>query len=108
MFEVIFSHDVDITPRQAREATELGRRAGAEGGGGLEIGIEPCAVITVGFIWPCGTMRIGGCGTILDKATAAAAQLLGAEAKRTRLHPEKDAALIRKMTFLGNESGEQK
>jgi len=28
---------------------------------GPQIGVEPCVYITVGFIWPCGTMRIGGC-----------------------------------------------
>ena len=28
---------------------------------GPEVGIEPCIRITIGFIWPCGTLRIGGC-----------------------------------------------
>jgi hypothetical protein len=108
MFEVIFSHDVDVTPKQAREAAELGRRAGADGG--MEIGIEPCAEITVGFIWPCGTLRIGGCGTILSNQAVLAAQLFGGgEApKSLTLHPKKDEALIRKMALLGLTQGEKK
>lgn len=28
---------------------------------GPEVGIEPCVRITIGFIYPCGTLRIGGC-----------------------------------------------
>lgn len=106
MFEVIFSHDVDVTPKEARGTTELARKPQA--GGGLEIGVEPCAEITVGFIWPCGTMRIGGCGTILDKKAAVAARLLGGgQALRgVRLDPQRDAALIEKMVLLGSEGGE--
>jgi hypothetical protein len=106
MFEVIFSHDVDVTPRQA-QAAELERRAG--GLGGMEIGVEPCALITVGFIWPCGTMRIGGCGTVLNNQATLAAQLLGGgeEPKNVTLHPKKDEALIRKMALLSLTQAEK-
>jgi hypothetical protein len=98
MFKIIFSHDVDITPKEALALREKGKRAGA-GAGGLEIGIEPCAIITVGFIWPCGEMRIGGCGTILDKATANVARMVaGKDAPRVvKLDPEKDIETIQEM-----------
>jgi hypothetical protein len=110
MFEVIFSHDVDVTPKQAREATDLARRAPGGAAGGMEIGVEPCAEITVGFIWPCGTLRIGGCGTILSAEMARTAQLVGGgEAPRSMtLHPQKDEALIRKMALMGVEHSEGK
>ncbi len=108
MFEVIFSHDVDVTPKEAKSMMEMSKRAGAAGG--LEIGIEPCAVITVGFIWPCGHMRIGGCGTILSKESASIPRLLGVSdvVSGVKLDPEKNMDVIQKMVVLGMNKCESK
>lgn len=106
MFEVIFSQDVDITPKEARAMMEMGARAGADGG--MKLGIIPCAEITVGFIWPCGTMTIGGCGTILPEATANITRLLGASdaVSGVTLDPEKNKDIIQKMVVFGIKNKE--
>jgi len=108
MFEIIFSHDVDITPKEARSMMEMGARAGADGG--MKLGIIPCAEITVGFIWPCGTMRIGGCGTIIPEATANITRLLGASdaVSGVTLDPEKNKDVIQKMVVFGIKKSEKK
>ncbi len=108
MFKVIFSQDVDITPKEATATMEMTRRPGAAGG--MEIGIVPCAEITVGFIWPCGTMRIGGCGTILPNAPTSVAHLLGMSesVSGVRLDPEKNKEVIQKMVVFDIKKTEER
>jgi hypothetical protein len=108
MYKIIFSHDVDITPKEATEMMEMSKRAGAAGG--MEIGVEPCALITVGFIWPCGTLRIGGCGTVLSNTSANVTRLLGVSdaVSGLRLDPEKNMDVIQKMVVLGVKKCESK
>ena len=108
MFEVIFSQDVDITPKEAVAMREMGTRPAAEGG--MKLGIIPCAEITVGFIWPCGTMTIGGCGTILSEASANIPRLLGVSdaVSGVTLDPEKNKDIIQKMAVIGIKKSEKK
>ncbi len=108
MFEVIFSHDVDITPKEATAMMQGSTRAGGQGA--LEVGIEPCVLITIGFIWPCGELRVGGCGAILAKESASALRLLGVSdaVSGLKLDPEKDIDVIKKMVVLGTKSANKK
>jgi hypothetical protein len=93
MFEVIFSKRVDISPQEATEMKAMATRAGAAGG--MEIGVVPCAYITVGFIWPCGTLHVGGCATI--GASKLAALGVSSSGDKLKLDPKKNADLIQKM-----------
>jgi hypothetical protein len=97
MFEVVFSKDVDVTPQEAKAMRMMGTAVGASGG--VEIGVEPCAYITVGFIWPCGTLHVGGCATIGKEKAAALGVSTAAPLK---LDPKKDTDKIQKMLAVPN------
>jgi hypothetical protein len=65
----------------------------------IRIGIEPCVRITVGFIFPCGEAKVGGCTDIGVAAAGKAlpkAMLAGSPAK-VILDPAKDLKVIRKV-----------
>lgn len=98
MFEVIFSKRVDITPEEAAEMKMMAKKP--KGEGGMEIGVEPCAYITVGFIWPCGTLHVGGCATVGGSKVAELG--VSSTAGKMKLDPKKDAALIQKMLVTQN------
>lgn len=100
MFDVIFSKDVDVTPKEARAMRAMGTTVGASGG--IEIGVEPCAYITVGFIWPCGTLHVGGCATIGKDKVASLG--ISSDVNKVKLDPKKfaDAAAIQKMLVTPN------
>jgi hypothetical protein len=107
MFEVIFTHDVDVTPQELKGLEKIGRQA--EDGGGIEIGVIPCARITVGFIWPCGTLKVGGCTTVGSKEVATIARLVGeCEKVSIKLDPEKDKEKIEKLVMLQSGKYESK
>ena len=98
MFDVIFSKDVDVTPQEAKAMKAMGTTVGESGG--VEIGVVPCAYITVGFIWPCGTLHVGGCATIgKDKVAALGVSSTAAPLK---LDPKKDSDKIQKMLVIPN------
>ena len=98
MFDVIFSKDVDITPQEAKAMKAMGTTVGESGG--VEIGVEPCAYITVGFIWPCGTLHVGGCATIGKDKLAAIG--VSSTAGPLKLDPKKDGDKIQKMLVTPN------
>jgi hypothetical protein len=107
MFQVIFSQDTDITPKEARDAQKISIGPVGGGQGAMTIGVEPCAEIVVGFIWPCGTLRVGGCvERTFSGETAIISRLLqqgGDTTTEVTLDPEKDMETIQKAIFLGRK-----
>lgn len=110
MFKVIFSQDTDITPKEARDTQEISMRP-AGGQGAMRIGVEPCAEITVGFIWPCGTLTVGGCiERSFTGETAVISRLLqqgGHATTEVKLDPEKDMEAIQQTIFLGRKKSDK-